>query len=221
MWTLIGPWVHACVMYADLCAHRREYSIWPVPLITSDRNLTLRLAAGMCIPWSSRKSRGSYEALLGLSCCLSSLLSQAQHQLCGLCFCPDTLRVCSDVSHKCQIPRSPTLPSHHPFFRLGDSQKSGKCLRLDSWFLLTHPAQEQLGEGCSEQAMLGFTLFSYATLPPPCCSHQPQSVQILLGRASQPSLKSGVGDRSVYPLFSSLFVTSSSLSMVGLDQLIS
>lgn len=69
--------------------------------------------------------------------------------------------------------------------------------------------------------MLGFTLFSYTTLPPLCCSHQPQSVQILLGRASQPSPKSVVGDRSVYPLFSSPFVTSSSLSMVGLDQLIS
>lgn len=69
--------------------------------------------------------------------------------------------------------------------------------------------------------MSGFTLFSYTTLPPPCCGHQPQSVQILLGRASQPSFKSVVGDRSVYPLFSSPFVTSSNLSMVGLDQLIS
>lgn len=87
--------------------------------------------------------------------------------------------------------------------------------------LLTHPAQEQLGGGCSEQAMLGFTFFSYTTLPPPCCGHQPQSVQILLGKASQPSPKSVVGDRSVYPLFSGPFVTNSSLSIVGLDQLIS
>lgn len=128
IWTLIGPWVHACVMYADLCAHRHEYSIWPVPLITSDRNLTLRLAAGMCVPWSGRKSRGSYEAPLGLSCYLSSLLSQARHQLCGLRFCPDTkglLRCQSQVSDP-QVTHTPIPP---PFFRLGDSQKSGECLR--------------------------------------------------------------------------------------------
>lgn len=118
VWTLIGPWVHACVIYTDLCAHRHEYSIWPVPLITSDRNLTLRLAAGMCVPWSSRKSRGSYETPPGLLCCLSFTNPK-----------PDTncvpytsalkLRVCSDVSHKCQIPRSPTLPFHYPFSGLG------------------------------------------------------------------------------------------------------
>lgn len=127
VWTLIDPWVHACVMYADLCAYRHEYSIWPVPLITSDRNLALRLSAGMCVSWSSQKSRGSYEALLACHAACPSLLSQARHQLCALCFCPDTkglLRCQSQVSDP-QVTHTPILP---PFLRLGDSQKSGECL---------------------------------------------------------------------------------------------
>lgn len=100
-----------------------------------------------------------------------------------------TLRVCSDVSHKCQIFRSPTLPSPTTLPQAwGLSEvRRGSPLRLlvsSNGFIPGATRWRVLRAGCV--GTLPFT----GTPPSHHPEHSPtQSVQILLGRVSEPSLQ--------------------------------